>query len=193
MADERLLAFRFDCGAPWLNLLATRGRAFGGRPVERLYSPARLTEWLARGELAPARAADRSDLERARELRETLRALALPTVAGDPPPADAAAALTGFLAAHDDPVRLATGDRLTRPAPATATAALARVARQAVDHLTGPGRHTLKTCPELDCRAVFADTTDRRRWCPSPACASRGRVRALRARRGDGPASPPAR
>ncbi|WP_433234201.1 CGNR zinc finger domain-containing protein [Actinomadura nitritigenes] len=73
--------------------------------------------------------------------------------------------------------------RLVRAAPADGDAALARIARQAVDHLTGPERASLKVCPEDDCRGVFADPADRRRWCPSPACASRGRVRALRARR----------
>ncbi|WP_374102027.1 CGNR zinc finger domain-containing protein [Arthrobacter sp. ISL-5] len=35
-----------------------------------------------------------------------------------------------------------------------------------------------------DCRWVFLDPSKRRRWCPSPACASRGRVRAHRARIG---------
>ncbi|MFI2584884.1 CGNR zinc finger domain-containing protein, partial [Streptomyces rochei] len=39
------------------------------------------------------------------------------------------------------------------------------------------------TAPEHDCRGVFIDSVGRRRWCPSPACASRGRVKALRARR----------
>ncbi|MEU3521152.1 CGNR zinc finger domain-containing protein [Streptomyces sp. NPDC006654] len=33
------------------------------------------------------------------------------------------------------------------------------------------------------------DPPGRRRWCPSPACASRGRVRAMRARRSAAAAS----
>ncbi|WP_329560744.1 CGNR zinc finger domain-containing protein [Kitasatospora sp. NBC_01266] len=182
-ADDDRLAFRFDCGATWLNLLATRGRSFSPEPVERIATPERLADWFARSELAPERPVGAGDLAQAWQLRETLRRLALATVAQQPPPAEAVDALGAFLAAHDDPIRLAADARLRRGAPPTAAAALARIARQAVDQLTGPERHALKACPEHDCRGVFSDPADRRRWCPSPACASRGRVRALRARR----------
>ncbi|MFC4055150.1 CGNR zinc finger domain-containing protein [Actinomadura syzygii] len=183
MAKEDPLAFRFDCGAVWLNLLATRGRTFSASPVERLATPGRLAEWLERCELTPARPPGPDDLRKARELRETLRALALATVGERPPPADAVTALAALLDGHDDRVRLAAGDRLRREPPAATAHALARIARQAVDHLTGSDRRALKVCPEDDCRGVFVDPPGRRRWCPSPACASRGRVRALRARR----------
>lgn len=183
MATEDKHAFRFDCGATWLNLLATSGRTFSDAPVERLDSPTRFATWLDRSELAPARPPSASDLECAIELRETLRALALATVDDRPPPAAETAHLAAFLTAHDDPVHLVAADRLRREPPPTAIHALARIARQAADHLTGADRAALKCCPEHDCRGVFTDPAGRRRWCPSPSCASRGRVRALRARR----------
>jgi predicted RNA-binding Zn ribbon-like protein len=82
-----------------------------------------------------------------------------------------------------EPVRLVAGHRLERNAPPTAATAFARLACQAADWLTGPLREDLRACPEEDCRGVFADPAGRRRWCPAPACASRGRVRALRERR----------
>ncbi len=182
MTDDPL-AFRLDCGATWLNLLATSGRTFSARPVERIATPERLAEWFARCELAPATPPGNADVERARRLRETLRALAMATVAGERPPERAARDLADFIAGHPDPVRLAVADRLVREPPADAAAALARIARQAVDHLSGPERENLVVCGEQDCRGVFSDPTGRRRWCPAPACASRGRVRALRARR----------
>ncbi|KUL55349.1 hypothetical protein ADL22_00140 [Streptomyces sp. NRRL F-4489] len=181
-ADDKL-AFRFDCGAVWLNLLATKGRSFSDRPVERLATPARFAAWLDHCELTPVRAPDADDLVQARAVRETLRALALATVDQRPPAAGAVADLAAFLAGHGDPVRLVADDRLRREPPATAADALARIARQAVDQLTGSDRLTLKKCQEADCHGVFIDPPGRRRWCPSPACASRGRVRALRARR----------
>ncbi|WP_058043273.1 CGNR zinc finger domain-containing protein [Streptomyces roseifaciens] len=180
--DDRL-AFRFDCGAGWLNLLATSGRHFGTHPVERMATPGRLAEWLDRSELTPARPPGAADLRQAHALRETLRPLALAVAEGQPPPAGAVGELTRFLGEERDPVRLVAADRLLREPPATTGAALARIARQAADHLTGPERQTLSVCPEHDCRGVFANPTGRRRWCPSPACASRGRVRALRERR----------
>ncbi|WIM97548.1 CGNR zinc finger domain-containing protein [Actinoplanes oblitus] len=183
MTTHDPLALRYDCGAVWLNLLATRGRAFSADPVERLTGPERLAEWLERSELSPVRPPGPEDLALARELREMLRPLALATVDGVPPPPAAADRLAVLLAEQDAPPRLITGDRLRLAPPATAREAFARIARQAVDQLTGADRHALKVCPEDDCRGVFVDPPGRRRWCPSPACASRGRVRALRARR----------
>ncbi|KAA0023011.1 CGNR zinc finger domain-containing protein [Antrihabitans cavernicola] len=176
------LAFRFDCGAVWLNLLATTGRTFGPDPVERLGTLERFAEWLDLSELSPVRPPTRRDLEQACRLRETLRALALSTVDKEPPPAAAVADLAAILSGDDKPIRLTASDRLHRNPPATAADALKRIARQAMEHLTGADRLALKSCPEHDCRGVFIDPTGRRRWCPSPACATRGRVRAHRAR-----------
>ncbi|MEV5198658.1 CGNR zinc finger domain-containing protein [Streptomyces sp. NPDC053720] len=175
-------SFRFDCGATWLNLLATRGRTFSSHPIERLDSAERLAEWLGVSELAPHRAPTHADLERTWRLRECLRVLALATTQDRTPPDEAVAELGDFLAA-DDPVKLTGGDRLRRSSPTTVGEALVRIARQAADHLTGTDRAGLKVCPEDDCRGVFTDPAGRRRWCPSPSCASRGRVRAHRARR----------
>jgi predicted RNA-binding Zn ribbon-like protein len=183
VADDERPAFPLDRGATWLNLLATRGNAFGRQPVERLDSPERLAEWLAVSELRPRRGVLAADLRAALEFRELLRAFAMPVVRGQAPAVAAATGLAGFVREHEEPLTLVTGGRARRPAPGTALAALARVGRQAAEHLTGPERRLLKICSEHDCQGVFADATGRRRWCPAPACASRGRVRALRARR----------
>ncbi|MBZ4320487.1 CGNR zinc finger domain-containing protein [Streptomyces huiliensis] len=177
------LEFRFDLGATWLDFLATKGRTFGTRPVERVATAERLVEWFARVELTPVRPPDAADVVRVHAVRETLRLLALPVVEGGTPPAGAVAETARFLAEQPDPVRLTVTDRLLREPPADTGAALARIVRQAVGHLTGPERATLAVCPEHDCRGLFANPTGRRRWCPAPACASRGRVRALRERR----------
>ncbi|HVX46384.1 MAG TPA: CGNR zinc finger domain-containing protein, partial [Mycobacteriales bacterium] len=174
-------AFRFDGGATWLDLLATRGLSFSARPIERLTDPDRLADWLRQCELRPDQAPKPADLIRAQELRETLRTLALATVAGDPPPPVAVRALGQALRAPD-PVRLAGKKRLRRKRPATTAEALTRIARQAFDQLTGPERRHLRVCAERDCRRVFADPAGRRRYCPASSCANRGRVRAHRER-----------
>jgi len=168
-------------GAPWLNLLATRGRHFGAQPVERIPTAERLRDWLAQVELTPLVPVTHADVRAAHQLREALRELALGALDGVPPHADQVRPLRPFL--KTEPVHLAALDRLQRSAPATTADALGRLAHQAADWLTGPLRHDLRACPEQDCRGVFADPGGRRRWCPSPACASRGRVRALRERR----------
>ncbi|VVJ19240.1 Uncharacterised protein [Amycolatopsis camponoti] len=177
MSDD----FRLEMGAPWLNLLATRGTHFGPRPVERIPTVERLRDWLALVELTPLAPVTHADLREAHRLREVLRELALGAVDGVAPRADQVTPLTGFL--KTEPMHLAALDRLHRSAPPTASEAFARLAHQAADWLTGPLRDDLRACPEQDCRGVFADPGGRRRWCPSPACASRGRVRALRERR----------
>ncbi|MGI5336332.1 CGNR zinc finger domain-containing protein [Streptomyces sp. CA-181903] len=177
------LTFRFDLGATWLDFLATKGRTFGAHPVERIATAERLGEWLQRVELAPARPPGPADVARAHAVRENLRLLALPVVEGGVPPAAAAEETARFLADQPDPVRLTVSGPLRREPPADTGAALARIARQAVDHLTGPQCATLAVCPEHDCRGLFTNPSGRRRWCPAPACASRGRVRALRERR----------
>jgi predicted RNA-binding Zn ribbon-like protein len=177
------MELRFDCGATWLNLLATRGTHFGEHPVERIPTVERLTEWFERAELSPSRKVSGRDLEQAWALRELLRPIALATVDGIEPATEHVAALADFLADHPAPVRLGIAERLVRAQPATAAEGLGRIAQQAVDQLTGPEREFLSSCPEHDCRGIFSNPSGRRRWCPNPACASRGRVRALRARR----------
>ena len=179
MPDD--LAFRFDCGAPWLNLLATRGRHFGSNPVERMPTRERLADWLAQVGLTPLARVTDTDLDAAHRLREAVRELALGAVDDVPPRADQVAALSAFF--KSEPLHLAALDRLHRSAPPTTADALGRLATQAADWLTGPLREDLRICPEQDCRGVFFDPGGRRRWCPAPACASRGRVRALRERR----------
>ncbi|MFI7059728.1 CGNR zinc finger domain-containing protein [Kribbella sp. NPDC050124] len=179
MADR--MEFRFDLGATWLNLLATRGTHFGEHPVERMPTIERFSEWLDRVELRPTRKVTAEDLASAHQLRETLRPIALATVDGARPNPAHVKALARFL--DNDPLQLKLTNRLTRTRPTTATEALARIARQAVDHLTGPERQFLSACPEHDCRGVFTDPSNRRRWCPNPTCATRGRVRAHRARK----------
>src|SRR4051794_643841 len=111
-------------GAPWLNLLATRGRHFGPQPIERIPTPARLREWLACSELTPPAPVTHADLRTAHRLREVLRELALGAVDGIPPRADQVSPLTDFL--KTEPVHLAALDRLHRSAPTNAADALGR-------------------------------------------------------------------
>jgi predicted RNA-binding Zn ribbon-like protein len=60
--------------------------------------------------------------------------------------------------------------------------ALARLARQSIDDLTGPTRGRLRACGDDTCAGIFLDDTGRRRWCADERCGVRARVRAHRAR-----------
>jgi len=181
--DEREHRLRFDSGAPWLDLVATVAFAHTPAPLERLYDLDRLREWLAAENLLPAADMTDADLDLARSLRQALRDLAEAAVAAAPPPPGSARQLNEVLAG-DRPVtvRLNRSGVLTVSRPATAREALARVARQAVEHLTGPVATTLRTCADDDCSMVFLDPNGRRRWCSAETCGVRNRVRAHRER-----------
>ena len=69
-----------------------------------------------------------------------------------------------------------------RPAaapPPTLTAALARLARQAVEQLPDA---PLRGCADDECRMAYLDPGGRRRWCAPEKCGVKARVRAHRAR-----------
>ncbi|ROR80376.1 Conserved protein containing a Zn-ribbon-like motif, possibly RNA-binding [Plantibacter flavus] len=169
--------FRFDGGATWLNLLATQGQSFGTRPVERIGTPEAGRRWLGLVGFGVGDELSSDDLDRLVRLREALRELAMAAVAGREPASVALAQVRGHASGS-------AGALWSGPAQAGVTldAALAAIAVQALVMLQGPDRELLRQCAEVDCRWVFLDTSGRRHWCPSPACASRGRVRAHRAR-----------
>jgi predicted RNA-binding Zn ribbon-like protein len=173
---------RFDTGAAWLDLLATVGGAYGAEPVERLTDPPVLQRWLGHHGLAAEHVPTDADVASARALRETLRPLALAVLDGAQVPAEPLRELQRWL---DADVPLRAVDRAGRPAPAppsTPAAALARVARQALEHLGGPQAENLHACAADDCRMAFLDPAGRRRWCAPERCGVRARVRAHRAR-----------
>jgi predicted RNA-binding Zn ribbon-like protein len=172
-------SFRFDGGATWLNLLATRGQSFGPRPIERLPTAEAGERWLTLVGLPPEGVFTPAHLEQLLQLRESLRELAMAAVAGREP-SSAASNHVDSIAANA--TSFAAERRSGRGVPLQT--ALGVIAIQALVTLQGPDRRLLKECAETDCRWVFLDTSGRRHWCPSPSCASRGRVRAHRARQG---------
>ncbi|HMA47489.1 MAG TPA: ABATE domain-containing protein [Frankiaceae bacterium] len=171
-----------------LDLLATLGRRRGERPLERLPSTRRLGEWLlAAGLVDDSVAPTPADLERARALREALQRLAAAVVAGAAPdPADAAVVDATARAQVPAPRLLLTGSPpflTARPTTGSVDAALAAVARDGIDLLTGPSAAQLRICAADPCARVYLDPSGRRRYCSSQRCGSRSRVAAHRERR----------
>jgi predicted RNA-binding Zn ribbon-like protein len=176
---------RYDSGAGWLDLLATVGGRFGSAPIEHLDGPERLAEWLAHQGLAPAVPPTEADLAAARELRAALAHVVFALLDGVSVPS-AALDLVQDYAARDRPPRLRAVRRELRVLPPDdGTAALARVARQAVDQLAGPVRDQLGACADEECRMVYLDPGGRRRWCAANRCGVKARVRAHRQRASD--------
>lgn len=154
-----------------------------------LTTPAALREWLAvvseqdphvLGTLRP------HDVAEARLLRDALRRLAAFRTLDDRPAAqspvgsvDEAIAAVNDAVSHRPPDRLTlNGEQLQRESPTHACrTALAELAHDAIELLTGPTATSLRACHAPGCVLYFVKTHPRREWC-SETCGNR--VRAAR-------------
>ncbi|WP_037062942.1 CGNR zinc finger domain-containing protein [Pseudonocardia acaciae] len=185
-------SFRFRAGRPSLDLCSTllwRHR----EPVEQLRDPADLARWLcAAGLCGDGARATPEQLASARALREAGYRLFGRHLAGRAPDA-ADIAVVNATAAHPDRFpQLTPSGGVRWSAGEPVAAALATVARDCIDVLTGPLADRLRECAAPDCAFLFVDTSrpGTRRWCAQNRCGNRQHVRDHRARRspeGDGP------
>ena len=72
-----------------------------------------------------------------------------------------------------------------RTSPTPIAAALAAIARDAIETIAGNG-HLLRTCEAAGCGSVFLDRSrgGRRRWCSMTRCGNRAKAAAFRRRAG---------
>jgi predicted RNA-binding Zn ribbon-like protein len=191
-------AFRFRAGRLSLDLCSTLLWRYVA-PIEQLQEPADLARWLREAGVRPVPTTVRAeDLEAARELRESIYALAHDCIAGRTPSRARVATLNAIAADPDPAPTIMADGRLDWTADAPASAALSRVARDAIELLTGSSAARLRECAAPDCAFLFVDTSrpGRRRWCASNRCGNRQHVREYRRRQQrDAPreATPPAR
>ena len=178
------LAFRFVAGDRALDLLSTLGNRHT-RPVERLRKPSDLERWLSEAGLPVTRRASQSDLRSARRLRETVNRVTRATLAGASP-------------AHHDlcelnewarrPTLAPQADPILQPhwvAKSPVQAALALVAREAVQLLTSTDRSLIRECAASpNCSLLYLDRSraGRRRWCDMQTCGSRAKMASYRHR-----------
>jgi predicted RNA-binding Zn ribbon-like protein len=178
-------AFRFRAGRLSLDLCSTllwRHVA----PVEQLREPADLVRWLREAGVRPVPTTPgERELHAARALRESIYALVHDRIAGRRL-SPARLATLNAIAAHPDPApSVAPDGDLAWAAEAPAAAALSRVARDAIELLTGPWGGRLRECAAPDCAFLFLDASrpGRRRWCAMNRCGNRQHVREHRSRR----------
>jgi predicted RNA-binding Zn ribbon-like protein len=186
---------RTDNGARWLDLVATRANWPSRAPLERLPDLDALSRWLDEHALAPEADPTAADLAAVRQIRAALRELAAARVEGRTPHPSAFDAVNAALArAAKAPRHIVVPDPiepgyLRRRVP-DVDAALTLIIEQAVDTMSSAEAGHLRECEEASCRELFLDSTGRRRWCSTPACGIRARVRAYRARLRDGAIRP---
>jgi predicted RNA-binding Zn ribbon-like protein len=178
------LAFRFSSGRLCLDFVATVGERWG-RSFERLRRPADLGRWFVEASMLDAAPrVSRGELEGARELREAVYRLAKPG-RRTPPGAGDLDAINHWAALPSLAPQLGgDGRTVSWRAKSPARAALATIARDAVDLLSGPWAGRVRECAAPDCALLFVDTSrpGQRRWCSMEACGNRSKTAAYRRR-----------
>jgi predicted RNA-binding Zn ribbon-like protein len=165
----------WDGGRLSVDLLNTvRDRALD--PRETLRTPADLATWLREADLPGD--PDEADLEAARRLRSAIDALAFSAPVPEPVAVVNAAASVPVV-----PRLSLAGERLVVAPEDSVAVALARIALDAIDLLTGG--ELLRVCAADDCGIRFVDRSParNRQWCSMRRCGNRGKARRHYARR----------
>ena len=187
MIPEREYRFHFLGGRPSLDFVATVGERWR-RNFERLRAPADLGRWFVEeGLLASAPPVTGGELESARELREAIFRIARLAGKGTPDPADVA--VLNAWAARPALAPQLDGAGRALAWQGSAANALATLARDAADLVTGPYAQRVRQCAADDCALMFVDTSrpGQRRWCSMDLCGNRSKTQSYRRRRSDQP------
>ncbi|MEU0250955.1 CGNR zinc finger domain-containing protein [Streptomyces sp. NPDC006184] len=146
-----------------------------GEALERIPVPSRLVDWLAVNGLA-VDSCTHSQLDHARELRESIHAAATAVANQDPLPSSAIQVIndcsTRGLASA---ILTAEGSREWRLSSASVEDALSVIAADAISLLAGEREGKISLCASPTCRAAFFDTSRgcTRRWCDMNTCGNR--------------------
>ncbi|MGW5328102.1 CGNR zinc finger domain-containing protein [Streptomyces sp. NPDC004014] len=177
----------FVCGHPALDFAATL-RARRSIRFEMFATPGRLNAWyLESGLVDSITPAGDEDVAAATTVREAVYQLVTDRRRGEGFDREALAVLNGAARRTPATPQLTLGGRHTE---ATPQQALATVARQAVELLSGPDVPLLKECGNPECTRVYIDRSRgmRRQWCGMESCGNRIKAAAYRARKRTTPA-----
>ncbi|PWI15302.1 hypothetical protein DI272_14850 [Streptomyces sp. Act143] len=177
----------FVCGNPALDFAATL-RARRSTRFEMFVTPERLNAWyLESGLVDTITPGQDGDVREATAVREAIYRLVTDRRLGEE--FDQQALDLVNAAARRTPVtpQLTLTGRLTE---ATPEQALATVARQAVELLSGPDVPLMKECGNPECTRVYIDRSRgmRRQWCGMESCGNKIKAAAYRARKKSAPA-----
>ena len=189
-SDDQL-SFRFVSGHRALDLTATFGDRYRAG-IERLRTPPDLDRWLGLAGLSLSTVARPPDLDDARELREVIYRLAR-AARQDEPVADADLDVLNAWARKPRAAPQLDRRLLRQWASEPVTGALAVVACEAIELMSGPQRQLIRECAAAPaCSLLYLDHSHghRRRWCQMERCGSRAKMAEYRNRRDhDNPAT----
>ncbi|MGI5262129.1 CGNR zinc finger domain-containing protein [Streptomyces angustmyceticus] len=147
-----------------------------GDAVERIPAPQRLIDWLAVYGLA-VDSCTTAQLDRARELRESIHAAATAAATQDALPASAVQVINDCSVQGRAAVILTPeGNRQWRLGSASCVEdALSVIAADAISVIAGERDGKLALCASPTCRAAFFDTSQSRtrKWCDMNTCGNR--------------------
>lgn len=147
-----------------------------GEPVERIPTPQRLVDWLTVNGLA-VDSCTTAQLDRARELRESIHAAATAAALHEALPASAVDVINDVSAAGRAAAILTPdGKRHWRLGSASRVDdALGVIAADAISIIAGERDGKLALCASPTCQAAFFDTSQSRtrKWCDMNTCGNR--------------------
>jgi predicted RNA-binding Zn ribbon-like protein len=146
-----------------------------GETLERIPVSSRLVDWLAVNGLA-VHSCTQSQLDRARELRESIHTAATAVANQTPLPSTAvqvinACSTEGLASA----ILTSEGGREWQLNSSSVRDALSVIAADAIGLLTGEREGKISLCASPTCRAAFLDTSrgGTRKWCDMNTCGNR--------------------
>ncbi|MFB7781137.1 CGNR zinc finger domain-containing protein [Streptomyces vinaceus] len=172
----------FVCGHPVLDFAATL-RARRSTRFEMFVTPDRLNAWyLESGLVDTVTPGTDGDVREAVSLREAVYALVTNRRLGEDFDRQALGVLNAAARQVPATPQLTAAGRHTDATPAQA---LATVARQTVELLSGPDAPLLKECGNPECTRVYVDRSRgmRRQWCGMDSCGNKIKAAAYRARK----------
>jgi len=179
------LAFRFVSGHRALDFLATfADRHRNG--LERLRQPEDLDRWLRAADLSTSTPATAQHLEDARSLREAINRLARASMRGGAGDCNDIAELNQWATRPSLAPQLDRNLHRRWRSPDPAAGAIALIAREAVELLSGPERELIRECAAAPaCSLLYLDRSRgrRRRWCEMQRCGSRAKMADYRQRK----------
>ena len=166
--------FIFIAGRLCIDFTQTGGETGKRSYWERFHQPSDLADWLSESplqllEVQPSP----EEFNMALSLREAIWRIAQAIRQGENPPIEDIDTINRVAAEPDlSPQMALDGTGRFWHIPTTATAALAVIARDAIDLFSGELRSRIRECENPKCRLMFVDASrpGKRRWCLMKRC-----------------------
>jgi predicted RNA-binding Zn ribbon-like protein len=178
--------FIFISGSLCIDFTQTGGETEPRAYWERFQGPSDLADWFAESALQlQGVQVSPEEFKVALSLRESIWRVAQAISQNETPLIKDVKVINRAAAAPDLPPQLTPEDlQGVWHSPATATAALSTIARDAIDLFSGELRSRIRTCENPNCGLMFVDASrpGKRRWCLMKRCGNMAKTSTYRKR-----------